>query len=128
MGAGTSPSVFFGGAGNDALVFGAGFTPVALTGTFATTDASTAIVGTDTLFITELDVDDWIKLDADSELYWRQVASITDNLNLVLAVPYSGTNVTAAGSKRTLSQPGFFFLDLPTGVYFDSIRLENPER
>ena len=25
------------------------------------------------------------------------------------------------------AQTGFFFLDLPTGVYFDSIRLENPE-
>lgn len=25
------------------------------------------------------------------------------------------------------AQTGFFFLDLPTGVYFDSIELENPE-
>jgi len=25
------------------------------------------------------------------------------------------------------AQTGFFFLDLPTGVYFDNIRLENPE-
>ncbi|RLD18806.1 MAG: hypothetical protein DRI69_09675, partial [Bacteroidetes bacterium] len=25
------------------------------------------------------------------------------------------------------AQTGFFFLDLPTGIYFDSIELENPE-
>ena len=25
------------------------------------------------------------------------------------------------------AQTGFFFLDLPTGIYFDSIRLDNPE-
>ena len=60
----------------------------ALTGTATPTNASTAVVGIGTTFTTQLAAGDWIRFTGDTRSY--EIASITDNLNLVLAISYLG--------------------------------------
>ena len=68
---------------DDILVTGA------LTGTVTFTNASTAVSGSGTSFLTEVNVGSLIKLDADGT--YVAVASVTDDTNLVLIDVYPDT-------------------------------------
>lgn len=65
----------------------------AATGTVTATNGSNAVLGVGTLFTTEFAVGDWIRFGADTRSY--EIATITDDLNIVLATNYAG--VTAGG-------------------------------
>ncbi len=64
------------------------------TGTVATTSASTALVGTSTLFTTELQAGDYIRITSNNELL--KVATITDDTNIVLSAASSNTVASSA--------------------------------
>ena len=68
----------------------------ALTGTVAVTNLSVDVVGTGTLFTTELDVGDNIKIVA--EVF--TVATITDATHLTLSSAYQGTTGSALTAYR----------------------------
>ena len=76
----------------------------ALTGTVAVTNLSTAVVGTGTLFTTELAVDDSIKIG--SEIF--TVSAITDALNLTLDSAYQGSTASGLTAYR---DPTLFAID-----------------
>ena len=65
----------------------------ALTGTVSGTIATVALTGVGTLFLTELAVGDWIQTDPAGVGDIRQVATITDNLNLTVTAAWSATVV-----------------------------------
>jgi len=69
----------------------------ALTGTIAFTKGSTAIVGTSTLFTTELAIGDFV-LGGDSN--WWEVVTITDNTHATLYQKYSGENAASVSSSK----------------------------
>jgi len=56
----------------------------AITGTISVTNGQTAVVGTDTLFTTELIAGEFIKLSAHADSAFSYIASITDNTHLTL--------------------------------------------
>ena len=68
-----------------------------LTGTVTMTFGSTAVTGSGTAFLTELEVGGKIILDADET--WAEVLSIESNTALTLTAAYSGTGGSGAGSK-----------------------------
>jgi hypothetical protein len=71
---------------------------VLLTGTYTCTNASPAILGVGTLFLSETQIGDLI-LGADG-LYYT-VSAVLDNLNLLLTTSFSGaTGPTVAGIRR----------------------------
>lgn len=70
-------------------------TSTPLTGTLAKTASSSAIIGTGTLFTTELVVGDWIDVPGTATER-RQVASITDNTHLAVTTGAGFVN-TASG-------------------------------
>jgi len=76
----------------------------ALTGTVAVINLSTAVVGTGTLFTTELAVGDSIKIGA--EVF--TVSVITDNLNLTLDSAYQGATTSGLTAYR---DPTLFAVD-----------------
>ncbi|MBU3918383.1 tail fiber domain-containing protein, partial [Patescibacteria group bacterium] len=76
----------------------------ALTGTVAVTNASTTVVGTTTVFTTELAVGDSIKIGTET----FTVSVITDNLSLTLDSAYAGT--TASGLTG-YKDPTLFAID-----------------
>lgn len=76
-------------------------TGVALTGTSQFTNGSTAVVGTGSLYTTEVRVGDYVELAADDLLTapkWAQVDSIQDNLHLTLREAYTGAGGAAGAS------------------------------
>ena len=77
---------------NNCIVIGSGATidpttPVTLTGTVDITSGLSTVVGTGTLFLTELAVGDTIRIDSQD----RFVTVITDNLNLTVHTGWSST-------------------------------------
>jgi hypothetical protein len=76
----------------------------ALTGTLDFTNASTAVVGVGTAFLTELAVNSLI-VAPDGEVY--VVSVITDNFNLTLSAAYLGANATSAAATRTFTVSTF---------------------
>lgn len=80
---------------------GTAFVPLTLTGTALFTNGSVDIVGTGTLFTTQLKAGDYIKKSLDAESLYVQVDSIVDDATLVLSSPYAGTTASSAifGSK-----------------------------
>lgn len=70
---------------------------VTLTGTVSFTNGSTIVTGVGTNFTT-LKYYDYIKLQTDSNTAYAQIASITDDLNLVLTSPYTGTTGSGLAS------------------------------
>jgi len=90
-------------------------------GTVTVTNASTAVVGVGTKFLTEVTVGDLFIRVGDNVTY--EVASITDDLNLVLNANYSG--VTGAGVLYTINRdfttgniPYFLQGDIETATVF----------
>ena len=68
-------------------------------GTIAVTNASTAVVGTDTLWSTNMAVGDYIRVDSDGtgdSSIWYKVATVTDNTNIVLSSAYGGETQSGA--------------------------------
>lgn len=68
----------------------------ALTGNFTFTDESTAVTATSGAALTELRVGDYMR-HTSSDTLWRQVDSITDDDNVILAQAWNGT--TGAGGS-----------------------------
>ena len=64
------------------------------TGTIATTATSTAVVGTNTLFTSELVAGDKIRVTSNNELL--TVATVTDDTNIVLSAAASNTVASSA--------------------------------
>lgn len=75
-----------------------------LTGTALFTAGSVAVVGTGTLFTTEVRCGDYVILWADfmttAPLRWGRVAAITDNTHLTLEAAYAGPGAAVAGATR----------------------------
>ena len=69
-----------------------------LTGTLAKTSGSNAIVGTSTLFTTELAVGDWIDVPG-TVTERRRVATITDNTHLTVTGNYNNSASGQTGVK-----------------------------
>lgn len=72
--------------------------PVALAGTVTATNASTAVTGAGTAFLSAVKQGQYIKLDADGNTAWMRVASITNDTALTLTEAYQGTGGASAGS------------------------------
>ncbi len=77
---------------------------VTKTGTIVTSTSSTAVVGTGTKFTTELSIGDTIADDA-TDTAVGVVASITDDLNLVLVANAISTNSPGISYSARFSQP-----------------------
>lgn len=69
----------------------------ALTGTATFTNASTAVSGSGTAFLTDVNIGSLIKLDADGT--YVVVASVTDDTNLVLIDTYPDTGGAGASTR-----------------------------
>ena len=78
-----------------------------LTGTVAVTASSAAVVGTGTLFTSELSVNDRIKINS---IKYR-VLSITDNTNLTLDI-----DVVSTASSQTISRSGMIASELSSAT------------
>lgn len=68
-----------------------------LTGTLTFTNGSATVTGSGTAFSTELEVGDYIILDADET--WAEVLSIESDTSLTLTAVYAGTGGSGAGSE-----------------------------
>jgi len=71
--------------------------PTNLTGTLGFTNNSTAVVGTNTLFTTELAIGDFIK---GGNGYWWEVVVITNDTHLTLYKVYSGSTASGVSSQK----------------------------
>ena len=69
-----------------------------LTGTHAATNASAAVVGTSTLYTTEVNVNDNIIFAGDATETPYRVLSITDNTHLTLTAVYAGATTSGAAA------------------------------
>ncbi len=68
-----------------------------LTGTLTFTNGSTEVTGVGTAFTTELEVNDYVMLEADG--VWAQVSSIESDTHLTLTSPYSADGGSGPGKK-----------------------------
>ena len=71
--------------------------PTALTGTTGWTENSTAVVGINTLFTSELAIGDFIKAPDGN---WYEVITITDNTNVILYKKYPSTTSSGYSSQK----------------------------
>jgi hypothetical protein len=67
-----------------------------LSGDVTFTDTSTAVSGTDTLFVAEVSAGDYIRRDGDSA--WYKVAAVVSDDTITLDSAYSGTTATGPAS------------------------------
>lgn len=92
------------------IYLGTGFHPTipnvvtgrSLTGTVAFVNGNSAVVGTGTAFLTELQIGQKIKLVSDAVAFYATVLTITDNTNLTFAAVYAGTTSTAAATVEVV--------------------------
>lgn len=73
-------------------------TVTALAGTLALTNGSRDVVGTGTLFLSELSEGDWIRADSEPDAV-AVVKSVTDDTNLILQAAHYGTTAAAASAS-----------------------------
>jgi len=71
--------------------------PTNLTGTLAFTNNSTAVVGTNTLFTSELAIGDFVK---GGDGYWWEAVVITDDTHLTLYKVYAGSTASSVSSQK----------------------------
>lgn len=91
-----------GGRGALALGF---CTTAALTGTLTVTGGSKVVSGTGTAFLSELEPNQWIKVNIDGTGAWTKIESIEDDTTLYLTEGYRGADgVTLAASKTNFSE------------------------
>jgi parallel beta-helix repeat protein len=103
------------------LDFGAGAFSVRLdgtarsssTGTYSLAQGSTAVVGVGTTFQTDLQAGDWIKVG----VAWHEIASITDELNMVLSIAHQGQAIPAGTAVKAQS--------MNIGCCLDGIKIQN---
>jgi hypothetical protein len=76
----------------------------ALSGTSAF--SGTSVVGTATSYTTQVQYQQWIKLDADSETSWALVAEVIDDTHLTLDSAYSGGASGAASVANWATSTG----------------------
>lgn len=87
------------------------------TGTALFTNASTAVVGTGTAWLTHLKAGDKIKATSHSDSVYAEIATVTDDTNLVLSAVYSGaTTLTVAYKARKVLNKDF----IPTAIVFNN--------
>lgn len=119
-------------ADNDGAYEVASFDTTPMTGVVTVGVGSPNVVGTGTLFTTELSVNDWVVIEGET----HQVQTITDDLNIVLASNHSdgatSSAIAIAGPglniKSTLTAPNDFTLngfvaDGTTGATITRVRL-----
>ena len=98
----------------------------ALTGTVTFTQASDAIVGVGTKFMSELDVGGYIR--ATTSNVWYRIKSIEDDLSLTLTVVFTEVTETGVVGYRTRVKKGlgrnFDYLTDALGIYV-YLMLEN---
>jgi hypothetical protein len=87
--------------------------PAFLTGTVALTNGSAAVVGTGTLFTTELVVGQTIQFGNQFGTVYT-VLTITDDLNITLVTTFTGTT-TASTSVSTFASQNFFQMEVVSG-------------
>lgn len=83
----------------------------ALTGTSQFVNGSNAVVGTGTSYQTQVREGQYIKLTADPEADYAQVASVNSNTSITLVSSYAGSSSTAAtvvSNWATKTPPGGF--------------------
>ncbi len=84
------------------------------TGTIASTSASPTIHGTNTLFLTELKVGDWLSDPTNYEV--RKIRNIASNTVLTLDRPFSNTlTVTAVNTIKTTDLVQEVFANIVSG-------------
>jgi hypothetical protein len=87
-----------------------------VTGTVTLTNGSTTVTGVGTQFMAQFydRLGRSIKLDSDPSTAWAQVASVTSDTQMTLAVPYPGTGGTGAASYF-ITQLGLVVNNVLTG-------------
>lgn len=76
-----------------------------LTGTVTLTNGSRTVTGTSTAFLTELEHGSYVRLSADAESAYAQVASIESDTAATLATAYTGTGGSATGALSATFRP-----------------------
>lgn len=76
-----------------------------LSGTVTLTNGAATITGTSTAFLTELEHGAYIRLSADAESDYAQVASIESDTAATLEAAYTGTGGSATGALITTFRP-----------------------
>jgi hypothetical protein len=76
-----------------------------ITGTTTLANGSTAITGSGTLFLSELDHDSYIKLSADTEASYVRIASVESDTAATLVATYAGTGGSATGALTVEFKP-----------------------
>jgi hypothetical protein len=74
---------------------------VGLTGTVTVVTGSKAVVGAGTSFTTQVEEHDYFKVTSDTETYWTQIQSVTDDTHLVLESGYAGTSASGVAGSYT---------------------------
>lgn len=74
----------------------------ALTGTVTFQNGSLAVIGSGTLFTTEVEVGDYVRFNTHDNTTFARVSRIVDNTNLLISEPYKGggTNQIVSGVGR----------------------------
>lgn len=87
---------------------------VALTGDPTFSNGSPTVTGTTTLFLSEVQAGQFIRLDADLE--WVEVQSVDSDTQITLTGNYGGTGGTGTGA--VIAVPYFVFKKIFTGLDF----------
>ena len=100
------------------------------TGTVTVTNASTAVVGTDTLWASNVSAGDYFRVDAngiaDSSI-WYKIASVTDNTNLVLETAY-GEATESVMDYTTCDSPVVFPSEFHEFILYDGLVIVGGEQ
>lgn len=72
-----------------------------LTGTISVTNGSTTVTGSGTVFTTELNRDQFIKISAQTEAQWTRVRRVISDTSLELESGYLGATASAAAAQKT---------------------------
>ena len=86
------------------------------TGTALFTNASTAVVGTGTAWLSHLKAGDKIKASSHADGVYAEISSITNDTNLVLTANYTGATTLSVAYKARIILNGSF---IPQGVTFN---------
>jgi len=93
------------------------------TGTVSVTNASTAVVGTSTSWLTNAAVGDYFRVDGNGEgdsSKWYKIATVTDDTNIVLSTAYG--EATEAGMSYTISKkPSAFPTEFHEFVLYEAV-------
>jgi hypothetical protein len=100
------------------------------TGTVLFTNASTAVVGTDTLWLTNVAAGDFIRADANGiaeSSIWYKIASVTDDTNLVLESAY-GEATESSLAYTACNSPSVFPSEFHEFILYDGLVIVGGEQ